>query len=498
MPSQISVANASAGEDDPSGNPYLVRLRREVYPVRRKGKVVSFKASYSGVLHIGSPLPQEFRVVFDTGSGHVVLPSVECRSDTCMRHRRYDMGQSQSAVAVNLDGSEHRRFGRGLSDQVTIGFGTGKVVGQFVRDVVCLGPASPSQEGLQSEGQARGPCVNAQVVMAVDMSRRPFELFDFDGILGMGLGSLALSSNFSFFGLLAASKQMTHAHFGVFLADTDSGEESEIAIGGHNPSRLLEPLAWVPMVKPELGYWQVEIMALHINGQKLDVCSGVPCSGILDTGTSHLGIPSGHSEKVYELLTREAGEATDCRRLEGAVVRIELRDFNLTLYPEHYMRKLPLPEDVSVDTTVGVTPTSYQQENYTDPGGGSILRNEARVASAASSGTAGNPSNSSAPKSYCTPKLLPVNLTASVGGNVFILGEPVLHRYYTVYDWKGLRAGFGLASHRGSQRGHELEGVHGTAVKAPQEKREAEVQDDIVLLQVVVVVQPRSGVRRLG
>lgn len=47
---------------------------------------------------------------------------------------------------------------------------------------------------------------------------------------------------------------------------------------------------------------------------------------------------------------------------------------------------------------------------------------------------------------HCRPKLMPVNLPAPVGPKLFILGEPVLHRYYTVYDWAQLRVGFSLAN----------------------------------------------------
>jgi len=87
------------------GNPYLVPLRRESVPVRRHGKIASFKTSYSGVISVGSPKRQEFRVVFDTGSGHVVLPALECGSESCLLHRRYNMAASSSAVLVNVDGS---------------------------------------------------------------------------------------------------------------------------------------------------------------------------------------------------------------------------------------------------------------------------------------------------------------------------------------------------------------------------------------------------------
>merc|ERR1719183_887569 len=122
-----------------ASNPYLVPLRRESVPVRRHGKIASFKTSYSGEISVGSPQRQEFRVVFDTGSGHVVLPAVECGSESCLLHRRYNMAASKSAALVNVDGTVVAPGD--YADQATIGFGTGEITGEFVKDRVCLGSA---------------------------------------------------------------------------------------------------------------------------------------------------------------------------------------------------------------------------------------------------------------------------------------------------------------------------------------------------------------------
>merc|ERR1719482_1130632 len=49
---------------------------------------------------------------------------------------------------------------------------------------------------------------------------------------------------------------------------------------------------------------------------------------------------------------------------------------------------------------------------------------------------------------FCRPRLMPVNMPAPLGPNLFILGEPVLHRYYTVFDWAGPKIGFGVANNK--------------------------------------------------
>merc|ERR1719476_821893 len=132
--------------------PFLIDLRRESVPVYRRGKIASYKTSYSGVLNVGTPA-QEFRVVFDTGSGNIVLPAAECKTEACLveGRRRFNMSASSTAVAVNSDGSVVPEGE--VCDQVTIGFGTGEITGEFTRDRVCFGapPSAPSDPAVPSE-----------------------------------------------------------------------------------------------------------------------------------------------------------------------------------------------------------------------------------------------------------------------------------------------------------------------------------------------------------
>jgi len=417
--------------------PHLIPLRRETVPVKRKGKVVSFKTSYSGVVSVGQPVPQSFRVVFDTGSGHLVLPSVECGSEACLVHKMYNQSSSKTAVPINADGST---VAPGKTcDQVNIGFGTGKVKGEFVRDTVCLGP--PQTEEEVNDALAIKPhCVTMQAVMAIEMSTMPFKNFGFDGILGMGLSSLALAPEFSFFDVLSKSAGLQAQHFGVFLTegeDEEEGEVSEIAIGGHNPARTLTPLAWTEVAMQDMGYWQVPILALRVGGVTLDVCKDGTCRGVVDTGTSHLGIPGPHDQEVAKMLTVAAGDMLDCRLADLPELEIELPGINITLYPDTYMRRLPLREDVNVDSQKGVTM----------PEKGELEQSELATTTTTTAAAVADPNDApgSVPR-FCRPRLMPVNMPAPLGPKLFILGEPVLHRYYTVFDWAGPKIGFGVAN----------------------------------------------------
>jgi len=436
---------SSAGHSDP----HLVPLRRESVPVKRNGTVVSFKTSYSGIINVGRPEPQEFRVVFDTGSGHVVLPSVECQSAACLDHRRYNAKESGTAVPINLNGSPVL-VGK-LCDRARIGFGTGSVRGEFVHELVCLGPAV-----LAEVNPIKQPCANSFTVMAIEMSTQPFKNFGFDGIIGLGLKNLSLANQFSFFQMLTEGKQIQAPHFGFFLTDGEDNEESEIAFGGHNPARLLEPLAWTNVSRPELGYWQVEVLAVRVGTATMEFCRSGHCNAILDTGTSHLGIPNLYHEALSKMLTIPANNLLDCRLADLPTVEIEVPGFNITLYPESYMRRLPLREDVNVSSTDRVAKTAPGQDAGDSPHG-----DAAGTAASPSTNPGLRASNAQDPAPvtvprYCRPRFMPVDLPKPLGPSMFILGEPVLHRYYTVFDWVVPRIGFGLSSSRQNLRDRTL------------------------------------------
>jgi len=225
----VSAALNTPVQDATLGVPVgLISLRRESVPVQRKGQVVAFKTSYSGTIHVGSPEPQEFRVVFDTGSGHVVLPSMKCSSDVCLKHRRFDATASESSVAVNTDGSLVSQGTEG--DRVTIGYGTGKVTGELVREHVCLGPVAgmlpprESNSSGQAVTQAASTCATVHTVAATELSPNPFSLFSFVGVIGLGLRDLSLSREFNFFDILSRSGGMASSTFGIFLTEGEDGE----------------------------------------------------------------------------------------------------------------------------------------------------------------------------------------------------------------------------------------------------------------------------------
>lgn len=51
------------------------------------------KTEYWGSVSMGEPA-QNFKVIFDTGSGNLILPGKDCNSAACTEHKRYVMVRS--------------------------------------------------------------------------------------------------------------------------------------------------------------------------------------------------------------------------------------------------------------------------------------------------------------------------------------------------------------------------------------------------------------------
>jgi len=414
-----------------------VQIRKQYVPVLDKeGKTSAYKTAYFGNLHIGAPVAQDFTVVFDTGSAHLVVPSVRCESETCVKHSRYNASKSAAHQHVEHDGTLLPP-GEISKNQVSITFGTGVVKGSFTQDDVCLGKSAG-----ETTGTGAG-CSRVNAVVAEFMSESPFNLFHFDGILGLGLDALALGPSFSFFGQMVQQRPSMQPRFAVFLARTDEGESS-IAFGGFEETKAAGDVKWVDVAKPELGYWQVQILRVRIGDVVLDDCADGGCRAIFDTGTSLLGAPRQALKNMHSLLQRDqivaldgmgGGEgqvseeavaeasSRDCRDQEGSRLIFEMASgVELTLEPEDYFR--PKPFNMTV------------------------------------------PEKDGAWKLTCRSLLLPLDLPEPIGPKTFILGEPVLRKYYTIYDWSTRQVGFALADHSQDQLGEGAIGApeHGSVL----------------------------------
>ena len=120
-------------------------------------------AQYFGPISIGSP-PQEFSVVFDTGSSNVWVGGSKCWSPACWVHRTF-REDSSSTFAPN-------------GSSFAIQYGTGSVQGEIGRDDIIFG-------GMKVPNSLFG--------MAVKEPGITFVMARFDGLFGMGWPAIAIN-----------------------------------------------------------------------------------------------------------------------------------------------------------------------------------------------------------------------------------------------------------------------------------------------------------------
>eukprot|EP00927_Polykrikos_kofoidii_P050020 TRINITY_DN43985_c0_g1_i1.p1 TRINITY_DN43985_c0_g1~~TRINITY_DN43985_c0_g1_i1.p1 ORF type:complete len:455 (-),score=43.30 TRINITY_DN43985_c0_g1_i1:193-1557(-) len=422
------------------GSGYSVQLARATVRLQTTGSAVEIKSAYYGQIELGNPSPQAFTVVFDTGSGHLVLPSVLCRSSTCTRHSRYTRKRSTTSVDVDGDGGTvvpgHER------DQMTVAYGRGSITGIFVRDEMCLGIATvasslePSVKSMQDESMflqtnttflassrtnssgrkssaRRAGCLPLHFIAALDMSSEPFDDVPFDGILGLGLHQLSQSRDFHF-PTLAAAKPSWSTHpgfnnaFSIFLGFSDR-ESSEITFGGFQQKHVAKEssFSWQPVIQHKMGYWQIPIHGITANGVRLNYCDDGDCRGIVDTGTSLLTVPFNLSQPLIESLRFKNSHKHDVCNELGRTLELDIGNLTLVLEASDFFRP-EFPQD----------PT-YRESDFEK----------------------GN--------RHCVPMLMDMDFPPPFSPKTFILGEPILQKYYTVFNAHPVNPtiGFALARH---------------------------------------------------
>lgn len=264
-------------------------LTKKVSQAKTKEGSKGHKMAYYGEVEVGTP-PQKFAVVFDTGSGNLIVPGSSCTSMACTSHKQFQLDKSSSLTSINCDGS--KVSGGVQADEVTITFGTGSISGSCYSDQVCVSNA----------------CSQSNFIASTDESSQPFASFAFDGVLGLALDSMAQSDAFSIMNRLAGSRSLKNPVFSVFLSDSDN-EVSEITFGDSKEEHMASELYWVP-VNGQAGYWEVEIEDIYFDETPQNICKG--CRVAVDTGTSELAGPSDTISKLSSLLTQTRSGGSDC------------------------------------------------------------------------------------------------------------------------------------------------------------------------------------------
>lgn len=277
----------------------------------RKNTVIH-KTAYFGKLGLGEQR-QSFSVVFDTGSGNLMVPAYDCKSEACSVHGRFEEQRSSTTRGVSCDGTAPVEGQDPPEDEVTITFGTGEIWGRCLQDQICIGDV----------------CSRGSFIAATYESRNPFKTFAFDGVLGLALPVMSQGPNFNLMSTLRDQGALRQSIFSVFLSDSDA-ESSEVTFGEIKHEHLASNLFWVPVAR-DSGYWEVQMDDITLNDKQQELCA--QCYVAVDTGTSELAGPSDVIARLAHLLNVQ----TDCSNYDqlpklgfvigGHIMNLEPRDY---------------------------------------------------------------------------------------------------------------------------------------------------------------------------
>ncbi|XP_029170182.1 lysosomal aspartic protease-like isoform X1 [Nylanderia fulva] len=297
---------------------------------------------YYGVITIGTP-PQKFKVVFDTGSSNLWVPSKKCNylNIACLMHKKYDSRKSSTYIR------------NGTAIQIL--YGSGSMAGFLSTDVVSIA-------GFNVRNQTFAEAIHEPGIA--------FVAAKFDGILGMGYSTISVnkvmpvfyniikqglvsSAVFSFylnryafsFHALRMSKNVFNKNIYIYIyiyynmkiiqlrRNISDNVGGELILGGTDPDHYTGEITYVPVSKK--GYWQFTMDKITIHSHTL--CAG-GCQAIADTGTSLIYGPILDISIIHELIGAIdiAGEyRINCSKRDSAkmpVIRFIIggKMFNLT------------------------------------------------------------------------------------------------------------------------------------------------------------------------
>ncbi|KGL95952.1 Gastricsin [Charadrius vociferus] len=254
-------------------------------------------ASYFGEISIGTP-PQNFLVLFDTGSSNLWVPSTYCQAPACYNHAKFKPSESST---FTYDGQSY-----------TISYGSGALT-------VVLGYDTLRIQSIAVRNQEFG--------LSKNEPSQPFYYAEFDGILGMAYPSLAVGGTPTVLQGMLQQNQLAQPIFSFYFSRQPTYQYGGELIFGAVDSRLFHgDIMWAPVTQKM--YWQVALNEFAI-GQSVTGWCHQGCQAIVDTGccaTRNL------------LFTLSPQYAVDCNEIPNMpTITFVINGARLPLYPSAYI-----------------------------------------------------------------------------------------------------------------------------------------------------------------
>lgn len=219
-------------------------------------------------ISIGTPA-QEFKVILDTGSSNLWVPSQSCGSIACYLHSKYDSSASSS---YKKNGSDFE-----------IRYGSGSMKGFVSQDTLNIGDLKIK---------------NQDFAEATSEPGLAFAFGRFDGILGMGFDRLSVNGIVPPFYQMVNQGLIDEPVFAFYLSSENGDESSEVIFGGVDKDHYTGKITEIPLRRK--AYWEVDLDSISFGDETAELeNTGV----ILDTGTSLIALPT----DLAELLNKEIG-----------------------------------------------------------------------------------------------------------------------------------------------------------------------------------------------
>jgi len=312
-------------------------------------------AQFFGPVSAGSP-PQEFNVIYDTGSSNLWLPSKQCTN--CGTHPKYQSDKSSTYVA------------NGTKWEIL--YGSGPVSGFLSEDSVEVGDVTVKSQQFAEVTDTSGLGLG-------------YKLGKFDGILGLAFPSISVDGIPPVFDSMVRQGLVDEPVFAFYLSN-DPSVDGELDFGGIDENHYKGEISYVKL--SSTTYWELPLDDIKIDGNSVTTVS----KAIVDSGTSLLAGPPAEVKAIAKLVGATPflkGEyLIDCGKKEtGKNIDIVLGGKTYTLTPTDYI----IPDET-----------------------------------------------------LCLFGMVGIDIPAPAGP-LWILGDPFMRKYYTVFDYGQERLGFAEA-----------------------------------------------------